>query len=693
MRNPLVEINDTPEMDAVGDAAKSAGKAVGKSAGKAVGKQVGKAGKSIAEKIKDGIAKVIGTKLLLIVFLFLFFIMAGSAFYVNFFAIYFEGWLGFDSAYEYADVTAEADKLTIQEEVENYYADNLHYEQAVAKANEIINKYLTEIAADNEERFNNGYAGQYHFELKDAECNVNSAEDLFGNGFLQEYMASHLQSYVTDAQLRAIERGGSAAETVIAEIESDLLGAALETYHSQWVWVQEVIEEEERGTGEYDADGHEITETWYLYHNIYNITANKGEESVISEGVDWDVATEDEDEEIIDKLITAEENDETDTVQDGLSQYHESSGTSGSGSLFEKLASVISDILETFKQELFSLKENGPVPKVTTLDYNSSAYAVSGYLGQTAALVAIEQLRDCQYVWGGKSPDPGVDCSGLVYYSYRTAGYSEIAASSLAQRNQCKNLDQFWDYETWNESKIPGDLILMDGHVAMYVGTVEQMLEYGVNESIIASEGLQSGVEYCIEASKVDCDGPGDGVKFSTLMSNIGDPHFVGCGRPYDTTALYGMSGDYATLYNFFRSAGMTPVGAAGLVGNLMAESSLNPMATNPSGYFGLAQWGSGRKMNMVLWCKSNGYDPNSVDGQANFIVYEMRTSYSFVWAHLQTCSSPAFAASDICRYYEIAVGGKFAQQGDLRPDGELLQGLDKRISYATQVYGELSGT
>jgi peptidoglycan DL-endopeptidase CwlO len=66
------------------------------------------------------------------------------------------------------------------------------------------------------------------------------------------------------------------------------------------------------------------------------------------------------------------------------------------------------------------------------------------------------------YVWGGTAPGRGLDCSGLTQYAYREAGLD------LPRTAQNQNVGQFVGYDENNAQ--PGDLLVWDGHVAMYAG-------------------------------------------------------------------------------------------------------------------------------------------------------------------------------------------------------------------------------
>lgn len=64
------------------------------------------------------------------------------------------------------------------------------------------------------------------------------------------------------------------------------------------------------------------------------------------------------------------------------------------------------------------------------------------------------------YVWGGETAGRGFDCSGLTQWAYGKEGISlphDAAAQNIGERVAQSNL-------------APGDLVVWDGHVAMYVG-------------------------------------------------------------------------------------------------------------------------------------------------------------------------------------------------------------------------------
>jgi hypothetical protein len=126
-----------------------------------------------------------------------------------------------------------------------------------------------------------------------------------------------------------------------------------------------------------------------------------------------------------------------------------------------------------------------------------------------------------------------------------------------------------------------------------------------------------------------------------------------------DTTAAGSATGvgpNAVSIRNYLQSQGLSKIAAAGVVGNLQQESSLNPNA--PGG--GLAQWQAPR-----------GPKDWSLSGQLTYLINELKTSYSGLFSQLNAATSPSQAATLFSDQYE-------------RPGIPM---LGNRIAYANAAY------
>jgi len=136
------------------------------------------------------------------------------------------------------------------------------------------------------------------------------------------------------------------------------------------------------------------------------------------------------------------------------------------------------------------------------------------------------------------------------------------------------------------------------------------------------------------------------------------------------------------TIWDKLIAAGLTPAGAAGLMGNFQAESALDPQnlqntcerrlgmsdaaytavvdagkyadfATDAAGY-GLAQWTySARKKAQLAYAKSQGKSVGDLGMQVDFALKELRESYPAVWNVLITTASVRSASDVVLLQYE----------------------------------------
>ena len=155
-------------------------------------------------------------------------------------------------------------------------------------------------------------------------------------------------------------------------------------------------------------------------------------------------------------------------------------------------------------------------------------------------------------------------------------------------------------------------------------------------------------------------------------------------------------------IYKILVGAGMTPTGAAAMLGNMQAESALRAnnaqdgmtrlsdadytaqvdngiyanFATDAVGY-GLCQWTfSSRKASLLAFAKSRGVSVGDESMQAAFTVKELKADYSALWNYLCSTSNLYEATSRICKEYE-------------RP---AINNIDARYNAAQSHFKSLSG-
>lgn len=101
----------------------------------------------------------------------------------------------------------------------------------------------------------------------------------------------------------------------------------------------------------------------------------------------------------------------------------------------------------------------------TNTGNTSSGSTNSGYVsaGNTSVAQAIVNAAYSQlgtpYVWGGTTPNVGLDCSGLTQYCHKVAGISIPRTSGPQGANG-----------TYVSDPQPGDIVCYSGHVGIYIG-------------------------------------------------------------------------------------------------------------------------------------------------------------------------------------------------------------------------------
>jgi len=140
------------------------------------------------------------------------------------------------------------------------------------------------------------------------------------------------------------------------------------------------------------------------------------------------------------------------------------------------------------------------------------------------------------------------------------------------------------------------------------------------------------------------------------------------------------LSNNARTAFNYFVAKGLTEIQAAGIVGNLMQESSVRPTAVQYGGGpgRGIAQWSVGGRWNtgtnnVTSFAAARGVSKWALDTQLDFIWYELDTVGGFGLAQLRAATTITAAVTAFQNRYEIC--GTCSQT--------------KRIQYAQQALAD----
>lgn len=111
---------------------------------------------------------------------------------------------------------------------------------------------------------------------------------------------------------------------------------------------------------------------------------------------------------------------------------------------------------------------SGPAPRPgTTATITQPPVAAQPARGSEVVLYALG-LIDTGYRFGGKNPEAGLDCSGMVSYIYREALGMQLAGSAADLARRARNIER--------QSLRPGDLVFFNtrnraySHVGVYIG-------------------------------------------------------------------------------------------------------------------------------------------------------------------------------------------------------------------------------
>lgn len=101
-------------------------------------------------------------------------------------------------------------------------------------------------------------------------------------------------------------------------------------------------------------------------------------------------------------------------------------------------------------------------------------------------------------------------------------------------------------------------------------------------------------------------------------------------------------------LYSYLKSQGFNDAAVCGIMANVQRESGFDTTALGDGGTsYGICQWHEGRWESMKSYCSDNNLDPDSIEGQAQYLVHELKNSYPDVYDTLKNVPNTSQGAYD----------------------------------------------
>lgn len=126
---------------------------------------------------------------------------------------------------------------------------------------------------------------------------------------------------------------------------------------------------------------------------------------------------------------------------------------------------------------------------------------------------------------------------------------------------------------------------------------------------------------------------------------------------PFASTAE---SSNIQKIFDFLTgSMGLNSASACGVLANIEYESNFDPNCVGDSGSsYGICQWHAERYTNLKNYCAKNGYSYKSLDGQLNFLKYELsskefKSILSKISSVANTADGAYTAGYNWCYYFE----------------------------------------
>lgn len=285
-----------------------------------------------------------------------------------------------------------------------------------------------------------------------------------------------------------------------------------------------------------------------------------------------------------------------------------------------------------------------------------AAQIAQSYLGQTSSALKLDSSDSLDM---DPSCPSGESCANFVSGVLIQAGLLPASqhTDSVAQL-QSTLQGNGWTEVPMSQAQ-PGDVVIMQGggisHTEMIASNGEMI---GSNNTSSDSQTVSyNQLSYAESHGGVVLRPPG-----STASSgSAGSSGAGGGGQPLAS----GENARAKQIYDYLVSQyHFTPAQAAGIVGNMEVESSLNPSAQNSAeGAIGLSQWEGGRRTDLENFAAAHGESATNWKTQVDFMVHELQTDESGAYGALKSATTATQAATVFDEDYERSAGTTRSQR------------------------------
>jgi len=193
-----------------------------------------------------------------------------------------------------------------------------------------------------------------------------------------------------------------------------------------------------------------------------------------------------------------------------------------------------------------------------------------------------------------------------------------------------------------------GDCKNVIGNDSVFMGPAADSCREGLNSSSSKLDTMSSTfttiANYLAEASKNYQAGD------QAAQNNV-----LGINSTQFTSNVNTGNANRDFIYNYLITKGYSKAGALGIISNIRSESNYKPDSLGDSGTsYGICQWHKGRWDNLKKYCSDNGKDASSLEGQLDFLMYELESKYPKLNNQLKNAGNSPDAAFDAA--YQMTV-------------------------------------